>query len=90
MRVRKRRKYAKYLPALEAEGVVYKPMVWSCWGREHPDTTAALTSLARQAARRRGLGTHKELLRQTRARVGAALARRTSAMLRACLPRAVS
>jgi len=86
MRVRKRETYAKYLDALEAEGVEYKPLVWSCWGREHPDTTAVLTGLARRAARRRGLASHRPLLRQVRAQVGAALARRAAAMLRACLP----
>ena len=86
MRRRKRRVYAKYLDALEAEGIEYKPLVWSCWGREHPDTTAVLTQLARQAARRRGAADHKELLRRVRAQVGAALARRAAAMLRACLP----
>ena len=86
MRRRKRATYAKHLPALEAEGVEYRPLTWSCWGREHPDTTAALTALARRAARRRGLPSHAALLQRTRAQVGAALARRLAAMLRACLP----
>ena len=90
MRVRKRARYAQYLPALEAEGIEYKPIVWTCWGREHPDTTAVLTALARRAARRRGTFSHKELLRSTRARVGAALARRMAGMLRSCLPRSVT
>ena len=76
----------QHLPALEAEGIEYRPLVWSCWGREHPDTTAVLTMLARHAARRRGLPSHKPLLQKTRAQVGAALARRSAAMLRACTP----
>ena len=87
-RVRKRSVYAKYLDALAAEGVDYLPLVWCCWGREHPDTTAALTRLARQAARRRGLASPAQLLRQARTQVGAALARRSAAMLRACMPAA--
>ena len=86
MRVRKRGVYARHLSALEAEGVQYRPLVWSCWGREHPDTTAVLTQLARQAARRHGMLCFSPLLRRVRARVGAALARRAAAMLRACLP----
>jgi len=86
MRARKRTAYGpQVLDALEAEGVEYKPLVWSCYGREHPDTTAVLTVLARTAARRRGMASHQLLLRQTRARVGAALARRAAAMLRACM-----
>ena len=86
MRLRKRKVYGRFLGALEAEGVEYRPMVWSCWGREHADTTAILTRLAQQAARRRGLASHASLLRQIRAHVGAALARRAAAMLRACMP----
>ena len=86
MRIRKRKVYARHLGALAAEAVEYRPLVWSCWGREHPDTTAALTRLARQAARRRGLACPAQLLRQVRAQVGAALARRAAAMLRACMP----
>ena len=86
MRVRKRDKYAPYLVALSAEGVEYRPLVWSCWGREHPDATAVLTQLARQAARRRGFASHLPTLRRARAQIGAALARRAAAMLRDCLP----
>ena len=79
MRLRKRQAYSRHLPALEAEGIEYRPLVWSCWGREHLDTTAVLTMLARQAARRRGLPSHKPLLQKTRAQFGAALARRSAA-----------
>ena len=86
MRRRKLDVYARYLPALEAEGVRYTPMAWSCWGREHADTTAVLAALARRAARRRGAASHQPLLREARAQVGAAIARRAAAMLRACLP----
>ena len=86
MRVRKRSVYARHLDALEAEGVEYRPVIWSCYGREHPDTTAVLTAMARMAARRRGCPSHKPLLRQARAQIGAALARRLANMFRACLP----
>jgi hypothetical protein len=86
MRLRKRAAYARHLPALQAEGIEYRPLVWSCWGREHPDTTAALTQLARQAARRRGFPEHAALLRRARAQIGAAIARRAAGMLRACMP----
>ena len=86
MRARKQAKYAPYLPALSGEGVEYRPLVWSCWGREHPDTTAVLTQLARQAARRRGYASHQPTLRRARAQIGAAIARRAAAMLQDCLP----
>ena len=86
MRVRKRSAYSRHLSAMEAEGIEYKPLVWSCWGREHPDTTAVLTCLARRAARRRGVSSHLPLLRQVRTQICAALARRSAAMLSACMP----
>ena len=86
MRLRKRRVYARHLEALRAEGIEYRPLVWSCWGREHPDSTAILSQLARQAACRQGAPGHVPLLRRARAQIGAAIARRCAAMLRACMP----
>ena len=85
MRVKKRQTYARHLPAMEAEGMEYRPLVWTCWGREHLDTTAVLTQLAQQGARRRGWASHARLLRRARAQIGAAITRRAAGMLRACL-----
>ena len=85
-RVRKRAAYSRHLDALLAEGIEYRPLVWSCWGREHPETTAVLTQLARQAARRKGAADFVPLLRRARACIGAAIARRAAGMLRACMP----
>ena len=86
MRLKKRAVYSRHAAAMRDEGLEYKPLIWSCWGRERPDTTAVLQQLARQVARRKGHSQPKGLLAQTRARVGAALARRAAAMLRACMP----
>ena len=86
MRLKKRATYSRHLAALAEEGIEYKPLVWTCRGREHPDTTASLTQLARQAARRKGYSDHAFLLRRVRAHVGAAIARRGAAMLRVCMP----
>ena len=53
---RKRQHYRKHLEELEQDQqIAYRPLVWSTWGREHPETSAILTSLARVAARRIGL-----------------------------------
>ena len=84
MWARKRTKYAKSLPDLEAEGVEYKPLIWSCWGREHENTSTVLVALCRRAARRRGDASWRSVLRGFRADVGAILARRASAMWRVC------
>ena len=82
---RKRRAYAAYEDELDAARVMYKPLVWSCFGREHAETTAALTTLARRAARRQGLSDYGPLLARARAAIGVALARRCARMVHACL-----
>ena len=84
MRARKAAVYAPFLEHMEAHGVVYTPMPWSCWGREHPDTSRVLTALARRAARRSGTADWRRALREFRADAGAALARRVGAMWRQC------
>ena len=43
-------------------------------------------TLARVAARRRGLGDHHLLLRRANVRIGVAIWRRAAAMVRSCLP----
>ena len=68
------------------ESVAYRPVVWSCFGRAHPETEVMLEAMAVQAARRRGLRDHRLLLRRVRAAVGVALVRRSVRMVAACLP----
>ena len=47
MRTRKLGEY-RYLEAdLRTAGLQYKPIPWSCWGREHPDTSVVLEALSR-------------------------------------------
>ena len=41
-------------PELEAQGIYYRPLTFSAYGRPHPDTTAIMTTIAQRAARRRG------------------------------------
>lgn len=84
MQRRKQAKYREVAVQLEQQGVEYRPILWSCWGREHADTTAVLTQIARRAARRGGFPDYRLLLRRARGAIGAALARRAAAMLRAC------
>ena len=58
---RKREHYSAVLEELEDEGVTYKPLVWTCWGRPSPDAQAALRALASVAARRLGLADPRAL-----------------------------
>jgi hypothetical protein len=86
-----RRKLGTYRPhfaELQEGGVVYKPLVWSAFGRAHPETTVVLEALAKQAARRRGLRDHRLVLRRARAAIGVKLVQRAVRMVRACLTEA--
>ena len=59
-------KYRPYFEALSAQDIRYMPLVFSCYGRVHPQAEATLDTIARVAARRRGLGDHHLLLRRAK------------------------
>ena len=44
MRLRKLARYFRFVPELLEQGIEYQPLTWSCYGREHPATSAALDS----------------------------------------------
>ena len=87
MRSSKVRRYAPYHAELQAAQVMYRPVVWSCFGREHSDTTSVMVGLARRAARRRGFAGYRPLLARARAAIGVALARRLALMALSCQAR---
>ena len=82
----KMRKYRRYLHEMEPQGIMYKPIIWTAWGRAHPDVVAVLRSLATRAARRRGLASPSELLSQARRNIAMELQARAARMVLACLP----
>lgn len=71
---------------MRLQGVTYEPVTFSAFGRVHPDAVAPITNMAKNAARRRGLGNHKLILRRAMARVGVEIWRRAASMVEACLP----
>ncbi len=81
------RKYAPHECDLRQLQVTYRPIVWSCYGREHADTSAVLVALARRAARRRGLSDFRPILASARAAIGVAIVRRCARMVLACQAR---
>ena len=83
---RKCQDYSQFEAELLLQGIVYRPMVFSAFGRAHPETQLILETLAVQAARRRGLQDHKLILRRTYAAIGVEIARRGARMVSACLP----
>ena len=62
-------------------------MVWSAFGRAHPETQVMLSAMAVQAARRRGLRDHRLILRRARGAIGVQLVRRAVSMLLGFIPR---
>ena len=54
MRLHKVYRYWSYVTDLDHKEIEYKPLIWSCWGREHANTNSIFRQLARTAARRRG------------------------------------
>ena len=87
MHTKKTREYQAHLDAMARDGISYVPMVWSAWGREHPETTRVLELIAKRAARRRGQAEHRQILRRARARIGRAVVQWAVAMHKACQPR---
>ena len=87
MRRKKMMHYAGHLEEMRRLGVKYVPLAFSSYGRAHPDAAAALETIARRAAQRRGLASHQQLLRRTQAAIGVLIWRRAAAMVHACLPR---
>ena len=86
-RRRKINRYAPFSAELATEGIIYRPVIWSCYGREHEETSIVLEQLARRAARRFGHADHKWFLAKSRVDVGVALARRSAQMVHACMRR---
>ena len=84
--MRKRAHYAEHLETMAAAGLRYLPVVFSCYGRVHPESVATMQRIAQQAARHVGVADHKPLLRRAHAAIGVALCRRAAAMVRACVP----
>ena len=82
----KRDKYAPFVAEMREGGLCYVPLVFSCYGRAHPESAVALERIAAQAARRLGVRDHRGLLRRARASVGVAIWRRAVAMALSCLP----
>ena len=79
-------KYKEVLDELQAEGIDYILLAWSCWGRPHEDASAAIRSMAAAAARRRGDLRPDAIARRTATLVGLQIAKRSARMVDACLP----
>jgi len=84
MRHRKVVRMAPYQAELNAAGIDYRPVIFSCFGRPHADAQRVLQTLARRQSRRRGTEAHIEE-RRLGARIGVEIWRRAARMVRQCL-----
>ena len=86
----KREKMERYGPVLHElrdQGIIYKPAVFSAYGRCHPDVTDMMTEAARRVARHRGFADWKPLFTRWRRQVAVQVWRRAAAMVTRCLTR---
>ena len=87
MSSRKTEKYGSVLRELQEEGIDYKPVVWTCWGRPGGPAQAAVRELASAAARRRGIADPRILEKHLNAIIGCFIWKRAACMVLACLGR---
>ena len=86
MRRKKLDDYRAHFAELGHAGILYLPLIISCYGRLHPETGKIIDYLAAEAAKRVGTVGAQQLAQRCRAHVGVAIWRRAAAMLSACLP----
>ena len=67
-----------------APGIAYAPLIWTAWGRQHPDATAVMQALAARAARRKGLTARGDILTASRLAISLALQARAARMVMRC------
>ena len=86
MVLHKRGTYACHADELRRGGIAYHPVVWSAYGRPHPDAIRVMIAMSRNTARRRGADNYRGLARGLAARVTVELWRRAASMVLQCWP----
>ena len=82
---RKLRERASDMADLADRNIVYKPLIWTSFGRPHDGAKEALTSICKRIARRRGR--HADSVRKKMdAAISVCIARRAARMSLACFP----
>jgi hypothetical protein len=79
--------YAMQFDELSMQGVRYRPLAMSCYGRLHPETARVLVDVCQKAVRRHGFAEHLPILQRLQQVIGARLQVRLATMARSCLPR---
>ena len=71
---------------LHNQGIAFKPLVWSCYGRPHPTAKRFLFDVANRIARRRGHRDAAGIAAQMRSDIAVEIWRRNAQQLQNCLP----
>ena len=78
--------YSAHADALARHNITYQPLVFTCYGRPHPRTTAILRTLATKQSRRRGCSDGEWRYRRMAAAIDTEVWRRAARQVQACWP----
>ena len=78
--------YGSHLDSLLRQNISYSPVVWSAYGRPHPDTLAVLRSLSKSIARKRNDASAEVVFHRLHSSITLEIWRRTARQVRACWP----
>ena len=86
----KLKRYKEFLDGRFGPDFIYCPLIFSCYGRVHPESMAILRNISQGAARRRGLLDFRGLFARLLRNIGVAIWRRAALMVHDCTPKFVS
>ena len=78
--------YGPHLAALLRQNISYTPIVWSAYGRPHPDTLTVLRSLSKSIARKRNIASAEVVFHRLHSSITLEIWRRSARQVRACWP----
>ena len=78
--------YGPHLATLLRQNISYSSVVWSAYGRPHPDTLAVLRSLSKSIARKRNIASAEVVFHRLHSSITLEIWRRSARQVRACWP----
>ena len=78
--------YGTHLAALLRQNISYTPIVWSAYGRPHPDTLTVLRSLSKSIARKRNIASAEVVFHRLQSSITLEIWRRSARQIRTCWP----
>ena len=78
--------YGPHLATLLRQNISYSPIVWSAYGRPHPDTLAVLRSLSKSIARKHNVASAEVVFHRLHSSITLEIWRRSARQVRACWP----